>query len=295
MKYQAGTISELKVRWRYKKEKKTINYTIKTQSMTNHKIDEDVVVPSITVHNRTSKAMFAMNKKIFNRAYISHYSETDVQILDECRTIVPTGLLCKNNGEDASDRSPRVLRDASPEARVLCEKLTEIDLNKAFTKAFTSIKKIPVFGQFDTWKPYTNQDINTLPTLTLFIVENISDNMYFNKKHNLIYGKYLRKIKEKGIKPKILYYKQPSYIHKVDYQKIVDELWETKICKNEEQSKRIKKLIANINFGLLEKSRNKGQKSRVFETLDEAMYYQNMYGGRVYGINEVQTTTRIHR
>ena len=266
VKYQAGTISELKVRWRYKKLNKTINYTIKSQNMNNNKIDEDVVVSSERVHNRTSKAMFAMNKKIFNEAHKSHYNEVDVQVLDECRTVVPTGLLCKNEGE----------------------KLTEIDLNKAFTKAFTNIVKIPVFRQFDIWKPYKNEDINTLPSLTLFMVENAGSNMYFNKKHNLIYGKYLKQIMARGIKPKILYFKQPSHIHKVDYKKIVDDLWETNISKDEHQNKQIKKIIANINFGLLEKSRNKAQRSRMFETLDEAMYYQKLYGGRVYAIDEAQ-------
>ena len=266
VKYQAGTISELKVRWKYKKLNKAINYTIKSQNMNNNKIDEDVVVSSERVHNRTSKAMFAMNKKIFNEAHKSHYNEVDVQVLDECRTVVPTGLLCKNEGE----------------------KLTEIDLNKAFTKAFTNIVKIPVFRQFDIWKPYKNEDINTLPSLTLFMVENAGSNMYFNKKHNLIYGKYLKQIMARGIKPKILYFKQPSHIHKVDYKKIVDDLWATNISKDEHQNKQIKKLIANINFGLLEKSRNKAQRSRMFETLDEAMYYQKLYGGRVYAIDEAQ-------
>ena len=61
--------------------------------MNNSRIDEDVVVSSERVHNRTSKAMFAMNKKIFNEAHKSHYNEVDVQVLDECRTVVPTGLL----------------------------------------------------------------------------------------------------------------------------------------------------------------------------------------------------------
>ena len=65
---------------------------------------------------------------------------------------------------------------------MLCDKLTGIDLNKAFTKAFTSMIKIPVFRQFYMWKPYKREDINTLPSLTLFMVENAGSNMNFNKK-----------------------------------------------------------------------------------------------------------------
>ena len=36
---------------------------------------------------------------------------------------------------------------------------------------------------------------------------------------------------------------------------------------------RIKKLIANVNFGLLEKNTNKAHKSYAFDTLKEALYY----------------------
>ena len=42
-----------------------------------------------------------------------------------------------------------------------------------------------------------------------------------------------------------------------------------------------KKLIANVNCGLLEKSNNKAQKSKVFKTLSEARYQQGIYGGKV--------------
>ena len=43
----------------------------------------------------------------------------------------------------------------------------------------------------------------------------------------------------------------------------------------------VKKLIANVNFGLLEKGQNKVQKSKIFNTLEEARYHQATYGGRV--------------
>jgi hypothetical protein len=42
-----------------------------------------------------------------------------------------------------------------------------------------------------------------------------------------------------------------------------------------------KKLIANINIGLLEKSNNVAQRSFIFEDLTELKYYHERYGGDV--------------
>ena len=280
VKYQAGTISELKIMWRIKKLKKTIHYTIQSQNLSKSKIDEDVVVASEEAYKKTSEAMFKMNKSIFNENHKSYYTDTDIEILDECRTIVPAGLIKK----------PEVEKNVA-----------EIDINKAFTKAFTSIKKIPIFRQFDIWRKWSSElNVNDMPSLTqqscessdlsdltLYMVKVANANIMFNKKHNLIYGKFLKKLIVKGVKCDILYYKQPSHIHKVDYKQIIDDLWAEQISADEQEDRRIKKTIANINFGLLEKSRNKGQKSRMFDTLTEVCHYQAIYGGRVYAIDGI--------
>ena len=292
VKYQAGTISELKIMWRIKKLKKTIHYTIQSQNLSKSKIDEDVVVSSEEAYKKTSEAMFKMNKSIFNENHKSYYTDTDIEILDECRTIVPVGII----------RNPEVEKNVA-----------EIDINKAFTKAFTSIKKIPIFRQFDIWRQWSSDasaeasrgsrdalNVNDMPSLTqqscessdlsdltLYMVKVANANIMFNKKHNLIYGKFLKKLIEKGVKCDILYYKQPSHIHKVDYKQIIDDLWAEQISADEQEDRRTKKTIANINFGLLEKSRNKGQKSRMFDTLTEVCHYQAVYGGRVYAIDGI--------
>ena len=52
---------------------------------------------------------------------------------------------------------------------------------------------------------------------------------------------------------KILYYKQPSFKHKVYYQKYVDELFDEHISENMLEDEKIDKNIANINMGMLEK------------------------------------------
>ena len=291
VKYQAGTISELKIMWRIKKLKKTIHYTIQTQNLSKSKIDEDVVVSSEEAYKKTSEAMFKMNKSIFNENHKSYYTDTDIEILDECRTIVPVGII----------RNPEVEKNVADAPQGFCRSVAEIDINKAFTKAFTSIKKIPIFRQFDIWRKWSSElNINDMPSLTLYMVKVANANIMFNKKHNLIYGKFLKKLIEKGVKCDILYYKQPSHIHKVDYKQIIDDLWAEQISADEQEDaspeareareardRRIKKTIANINFGLLEKSHNKGQKSRMFDTLTEVRHYQAVYGGRVYAIDGI--------
>ena len=78
----------------------------------------------------------------------------------------------------------------------------------------------------------------------------------------------------------------PSYIHKVNYKSIVDELWETQLGDDEDDDKQIKKKIANINFGMLEKSNNTSQRSDIFNSLKEACYYQRKQGGRIYALEE---------
>ena len=163
--------------------------------------------------------------------------------------------------------------------------LVEIDRTKAFTWAFNKIRRIPVFNAFDSWKHWDDTlDINKLSSLTLYKVKVKSANIFFNKKYNLIYGKFLRKMDLSEIK--IIYYKQPSFIHKVNYKKIVDELWETPLGSNEDEDKQIKKTIANVNFGMLEKSQNVSQRSVIFNSLKEACHYQRKYGGRIYAIQE---------
>ena len=51
------------------------------------------------------------------------------------------------------------------------------------------------------------------------------------------------------------------------------------------EDNKVKKLIANVNIGLLEKGTNKAQKSLVFDTLSEALYHQTIHGGRINKIS----------
>ena len=120
---------------------------------------------------------------------------------------------------------------------------------------------------------------------TLYIVKVCQGNLFFNKKINLVYGRFLKQLVSNGVVVQFLYYRKPSRIHKVKYKKLVDELYSTKISSKTEEDKKIKKLIANITFGLLEKGQNKADKSKIFDTLDETLHYQKKYGGIIFSLD----------
>jgi hypothetical protein len=75
----------------------------------------------------------------------------------------------------------------------------------------------------------------------------------------LVCGKYL----QEGMN--IVAVKQPSFIKTVDYAKLVDELYETKIADDDRQDVYIKKLIANVNICLLEKYSDKKTVGYLFQ------------------------------
>ena len=86
--------------------------------------------------------------------------------------------------------------------------------------------------------------------------------MFFNKRFNLCYGLFLKtfvSITLNGTVCKtsraldILAVKQPSFLKQVNYQKLIDELWKTKISDDKEMDNSVKNSIANANFAMLEK------------------------------------------
>ena len=75
----------------------------------------------------------------------------------------------------------------------------------------------------------------------------------------------------------------------MDYKRLIDELYATKITDDEDFNKQTQKKLWNISVGMLEKSHNTSQRSSTFTSLKEACYYQSIYGGKVYTISECQT------
>ena len=78
---------------------------------------------------------------------------------------------------------------------------------------------------FDVWKPYTKKkDFNKFNKYTLFIVRACQGNICFlTTKNNRVYGKHLKELIKRGVAMKILFYKVPSYIHRVKYKKSVEK------------------------------------------------------------------------
>ena len=285
-----------------KNSKKYIKFNIVSQSLSKDRIDEDVAVDDEETYNNIVSAMFRFQKDMFKENHLSYYNEVDIKILKECKTIVPVGKFHFPSAGAQSALPVGVFDD-----KVNIKKLREIDIRKAFTFGGCCIKYIPRFTEFDVFKPFTagalrapalgeqsfptqDCDINNFNNLTLYIVEVYEGNIFFNKKYNLIYGKLLKRLLKNDIKLKILYYKQPNHVYKVNYKKIIDELYSTKISSNEDLNKQLQKKVANISIGMLEKSHNTSQKSSTFNSLREACYYQKLNpNSKIYTISQYQT------
>ena len=105
--------------------------------------------------------------------------------------------------------------------------------------------------------------------------------LFFNKAHCLICGKFLKHYADKC---EILYYQEPSRVYKVNDTKLTKQFWATEISDHFPEDDKIKKLIANVNFGLLEKGTNKSSKSFAFDSLREALYDLQDTGGQINNI-----------
>ena len=62
----------------------------------------------------------------------------------------------------------------------------------------------------------------------------------------------------------MLFHKKPSHIHKVKYKRGIDDLYRANMSDDKVEDYKIKKSLANIAFGLLEKSFNRKTVSRKF-------------------------------
>ena len=104
-----------------------------------------------------------------------------------------------------------------------------------------------------------------------------------NKKYNICYGRFINSfINDPECSIEIIAYKEPSFIHTATYADIVSELYhDTKLSDSDEENNALKKIIANVQFGLLEKSYNKQSKSFGFDTIEECNHYRIKYGGRI--------------
>ena len=75
---------------------------------------------------------------------------------------------------------------------------------------------------------------------------------------------------------------------KVDYARLVTELWGTSISDDNEEDQ---SLIANCSYGTLEKQLSKTVKSKIFDTYEDAKFSQVKYGGEITFIKQYEQPT----
>ena len=83
-------------------------------------------------------------------------------------------------------------------------------------------------------------------------------------------------------------FKQPSFIKKVDYKTLVDELYAFPISGDAQADVYIKKLVANVNIGLLEKGMNRRTAGYLLKDLTECNHFQAQHGGVVHRIQKIR-------
>ena len=247
--FEAGRITALKLEFNKR------FFIIEAQQLIKSAIDGVVVVDDEETYNNMSQAMTILNNRLFLKSHLSHYTEQDMDILDAYRTKPICGTLSKPQG-----------------------KLIEVDVSKAYTAAFCDITEVPIFNEFDNFKPYNGEPIEPL---NLYIVT--GDTHALNSQsHNLVYGMYLKPcVVPQG-------FKQPSFIKKVNYKSLVEELYAFPISGDAQVDVYIKKLIANVNIGLLEKGMNRRSAGYLFKDLAECNYFQAQHGGVVHRIQKIE-------
>ena len=83
---------------------------------------------------------------------------------------------------------------------------------------------------------------------------------------------------------KKLFCKVPSYIHRVKYKKVVEDLYKTVISDYKFENQTVLKTIANVAFGLLEKSYKR--KIGFLIILRRQYSTGKKHDGRIYAMNK---------
>ena len=83
----------------------------------------------VELYNKMSDVMFTFEMSVFKKDHKSYYSQQDINILDEFRTVANVGAILPAKEQKG---------------------MVEIDISKAYTAAFTKIRNIPVFNEFDS-------------------------------------------------------------------------------------------------------------------------------------------------
>jgi hypothetical protein len=112
-----------------KESKIKLEFKIKTQLLTTSSIERSLIIDNNDVYNNMTREFNNVHKSVFKLQYRSLYTNTDIDVLNSCRTVAVSAQLREYPTDLGS--------------------LVEIDKSKAYTEACTKINKIPYFNEFD--------------------------------------------------------------------------------------------------------------------------------------------------
>ena len=203
-----GNVASLKVKFN------GLILNIRSQTLIDCAVDTCIDSRDADMFNKVNEAFFNFNKGMFNPNHKSYYHSDDLKIFSMAHSIAPSGyfesIIEGNNTH------------------------IELDRRKAYTKSTMDVFEVPVFSEFDIWRKYdySKNDFNKMNALTLYLAKSKVRNLLFNMTYSLIYGKFLKKYADDV---EVIYYKIPSNTYKVNYKKLIDELWEFKLDEDEEK------------------------------------------------------------
>ena len=146
-----------------------IIFIIRTQQLLKHGLDGSICVSNEDTYNKMNKAANTIKEQLFKSEHLSYYNTIDTDILDECRSIPPSGLLLNISNNI---------------------NFVEINVSKAYTSELNKLKMIPIFNTLDKWMEYDNLEIEDY---TLYRVSS-AKNKILNQIYNLLYGLILKQL-----------------------------------------------------------------------------------------------------
>ena len=164
--------------------------------------------------------------------------------------------------------------------------LNAVDMRKAYTDNLMRIENVPVYSFFDTYIAYDGHQIEPE---TVYIVKGSNNPILFPTTISRCYGIKLTYAQSVDIAFEITHYKRPSNLIPVDFNKTINDLYESKIdTRHSANDKDLKKQIVNTILGLTEKKRNNKTLSKLFNDYSQALHYQLQFGGVIYPIEDVE-------
>ena len=139
---------------KFKCNNSEVDVMIRTQRPIVDSMDTTIVVETAEEYNNQYLARQQVYLQLFKKEYLSAYSTNDIATLNSCRTVANCCQL-------------RQLRKGV--------KTAGIDLIKAHTSYLQNITEVPVFNEFDSFRPYDGSEIEPL---SFYIVEAAEKNVF---------------------------------------------------------------------------------------------------------------------